>query len=90
MMHMPMGQEQSRRWPMHTGARLPICRFGKEYQDAVVMNLDDLLCVGVTDNILLSSTIGRNKNLIPGEVISAIVEGNRSIFARRCKNMVST
>lgn len=44
-------------------------------QDAVVMNLDDLLCVGATDGILLSSTIGRNKRLIPGEVISAIIEG---------------
>jgi phosphoribosylformylglycinamidine cyclo-ligase len=44
-------------------------------QDAVVMNLDDLICVGATDNILLSSTIGRNKNLIPGEVVSAIIHG---------------
>jgi phosphoribosylformylglycinamidine cyclo-ligase len=44
-------------------------------QDAIVMNLDDLLCVGATDNILLSSTIGRNKNNIPGEVISAIING---------------
>ncbi len=44
-------------------------------QDAVVMNLDDLICVGATENILLSSTIGRNKNLIPGEVISAIIQG---------------
>ena len=44
-------------------------------QDAIVMNIDDLLCVGATNNILLSSTIGRNKNLIPGEVISAIIEG---------------
>lgn len=44
-------------------------------QDAVVMNTDDLLCVGITDGILLSSTIGRNKNLVPGEVISAIIEG---------------
>jgi len=43
--------------------------------DAIVMNLDDLLCVGATDNILLSSTIGRNKNLIPGEVIAAIISG---------------
>lgn len=43
--------------------------------DAIVMNIDDLLCVGATDNILLSSTIGRNKRLIPGEVISAIIEG---------------
>lgn len=44
-------------------------------QDAIVMNIDDLLCVGVTDNIMLSSTIGRNKKLIPGEVISAVIEG---------------
>jgi phosphoribosylformylglycinamidine cyclo-ligase len=44
-------------------------------QDAVVMNLDDLICVGAMENILLSSTIGRNKNLIPGEVISAIING---------------
>ena len=41
-------------------------------QDAIVMNLDDLLCVGITDNILLSSTIGRNKRLVPGEVIAAL------------------
>lgn len=51
-------------------------------QDAVVMNLDDLLCVGVTDNILLSSTIGRNKNLIPGEVIRAIIEGTEEFLSR--------
>jgi phosphoribosylformylglycinamidine cyclo-ligase len=49
-------------------------------QDAIVMNLDDLLCVGVTDNILLSSTIGRNKNLIPGEVISAIINGTEEFL----------
>ncbi len=49
-------------------------------QDAIVMNLDDLLCVGVADNILLSSTIGRNKNKIPGEVISAIIEGTESFI----------
>jgi len=48
-------------------------------QDAVVMNLDDLLCVGATDNILLSSTIGRNKRLISGEVVKAIVEGTESL-----------
>lgn len=48
-------------------------------QDAVVMNLDDLLCVGITDNILLSSTIGRNKQLIPGEVISAIINGTEEL-----------
>lgn len=51
-------------------------------QDAVVMNLDDLLCVGVTDNILLSSTIGRNKRLIPGEVISAIIEGTEHFLEK--------
>jgi len=50
-------------------------------QDAIVMNLDDLLCVGATDNILLSSTIGRNKNLIPGEVIAAIINGTEEILA---------
>ena len=44
-------------------------------KDALIMNIDDLICVGVTDNILLSSTIGRNKNLINGEVISAIING---------------
>ncbi|MFO7843967.1 MAG: AIR synthase-related protein [Bacteroidales bacterium] len=49
-------------------------------QDAVVMNLDDLLCVGVTDNILLSSTIGRNKNLIPGDVIAAIINGTEELL----------
>jgi len=49
-------------------------------QDALVMNLDDLLCVGVTDNILLSSTIGRNKTLIPGEVISAIISGTEELI----------
>ncbi len=50
-------------------------------QDAIVMNLDDLLCVGVTDNILLSSTIGRNKKLIPGEVIAAIINGTEEFLA---------
>ena len=50
-------------------------------QDAIIMNLDDLLCVGATDNILLSSTIGRNKNLIPGEVIAAIINGTEDILA---------
>ncbi len=50
-------------------------------QDAIIMNLDDLLCVGATNNILLSSTIGRNKNLIPGEVIAAIINGTEEILA---------
>ncbi len=49
-------------------------------QDALVMNLDDLICVGAVDNIMLSSTIGRNKNLIPGEVITAIIEGTESLI----------
>jgi phosphoribosylformylglycinamidine cyclo-ligase len=51
-------------------------------QDAIVMNLDDLLCIGATGPILLSSTIGRNKNLIPGEVISAIIEGTEEFLAK--------
>ncbi|MEC7752854.1 MAG: AIR synthase related protein [Bacteroidota bacterium] len=49
-------------------------------QDAIIMNIDDLLCVGATQNILLSSTIGRNKNLIPGEVISAIINGTEEVL----------
>ena len=49
-------------------------------QDAIIMNTDDLLCVGATQNILLSSTIGRNKNLVPGEVISAIINGTEEIL----------
>tara|TARA_B100001115_G_C15838628_1_gene419897 strand:- start:475 stop:1641 length:1167 start_codon:yes stop_codon:yes gene_type:complete len=49
-------------------------------QDALVMNIDDLLCVGATDNILLSSTIGRNKNLVPGEVISGIINGTEDLL----------
>lgn len=50
-------------------------------QDALIMNIDDLLCVGATDHILLSSTIGRNKNLVPGEVISAIINGTENLIA---------
>lgn len=49
-------------------------------QDALVMNIDDLICVGATNNIMLSSTIGRNKNLIPGEVISTIINGTEEII----------
>lgn len=49
-------------------------------QDALIMNVDDLLCVGATDNILLSSTIGRNKGLVPGEVISAIINGTEELL----------
>jgi phosphoribosylformylglycinamidine cyclo-ligase len=50
-------------------------------RDAIVMNLDDLLCAGATDSILISSTIGRNKNLIPGEVIKAIIEGSEEFLS---------
>ncbi|MBP3254414.1 MAG: phosphoribosylformylglycinamidine cyclo-ligase [Bacteroidales bacterium] len=55
-------------------------------QDAVVMNTDDVLCAGVTDNIILSSTIGRNKRLIPGEVIKAIIEGTEE-FLQKLRDM---
>ena len=62
-------------------------------QDALIMNIDDLLCVGATDNILLSSTIGRNKMLIPGEVIAAIINGTEELLADLRKlgvNIIST
>ena len=49
-------------------------------QDALIMNIDDLLCVGATSNIMLSSTIGRNKNLVPGEVIKAIIQGTEELI----------
>ena len=49
-------------------------------QDALIMNIDDLICVGATDHIILSSTIGRNKNLIPGEVLSAIINGTEALI----------
>lgn len=51
-------------------------------QDALIMNIDDLLCVGATDNILVSSTIGRNKNLIPGDVISEIINGTEELLSQ--------
>ena len=54
-------------------------------QDALVMNLDDLLCVGVTDNILLSSTIGRNKKLVSGEVIKSIIQGTEDLIQEMSK-----
>ncbi|MBT1703072.1 AIR synthase related protein [Chryseosolibacter indicus] len=62
-------------------------------QDAIIMNIDDLLCVGATENILLSSTIGRNKNLIPGEVIAAIINGTEEVLEMLRKhglNIIST
>lgn len=58
-------------------------------QDAVIMNLDDLICVGATENILLSSTIGRNKNLIPGEVISSIINGTEEVLQNLRENGIS-
>jgi phosphoribosylformylglycinamidine cyclo-ligase len=58
-------------------------------QDAVIMNIDDLICVGAFDNILLSSTIGRNKNLIPGEVISAIINGTEEVLENLRSNGIS-
>jgi phosphoribosylformylglycinamidine cyclo-ligase len=58
-------------------------------QDALVMNLDDLMCVGAVDNILLSSTIGRNKSKIPGEVITAIIEGTESLLSELKKHGVT-
>lgn len=58
-------------------------------QDAIIMNIDDLLCVGATSNILLSSTIGRNKNLVPGEVISAIINGTEEVLEMLRKHGLS-
>ena len=58
-------------------------------QDALIMNIDDLLCVGATDNILLSSTIGRNKRLVPGEVISAIINGTEELLEELRKQGVN-
>ena len=58
-------------------------------QDALVMNIDDLLCVGVTDNIMLSSTIGRNKNLIPGEVIAEIINGTEELLSELRSNGIN-
>lgn len=58
-------------------------------QDAVIMNVDDLICVGATENIVLSSTIGRNKHLIPGEVISAIINGTEEVLQNLRDNGIS-
>ena len=71
---MPMVLVQNRPWLICTGKKQAILSVWKGIaQDAIVMNTDDLLCVGAVDNILVSSTIGRNKMLVPGEVISAII-----------------
>ena len=62
-------------------------------QDSLIMNLDDLLCVGAVNNIMLSSTIGRNKNLIPGKIISEIINGTEELIAKYKKygiNIIST
>ncbi len=58
-------------------------------QDALIMNVDDLICVGATENILLSSTIGRNKNIIPGEIIGAIINGTEELLVALEKQGVS-
>ena len=58
-------------------------------QDALIMNIDDLICVGATDNIMLSSTIGRNKNLVPGEVISAIINGTEELISDLAKHGIT-
>lgn len=58
-------------------------------QDALIMNVDDLICVGATDNIMLSSTIGRNKNLVPGEVISAIINGTEELISDLSKHGIT-
>lgn len=58
-------------------------------QDALIMNIDDLICVGATDNIMLSSTIGRNKNLIPGEVLSAIINGTEELISDLAEHGIS-
>lgn len=59
-------------------------------QDAIIMNIDDLLCIGITDNILVSSTIGRNKHLIPGEVISAIISGTNEVLEQLTQLGITT
>lgn len=77
-----MVQGQNLLWPICIGRRQVILSVWKGIaQDALIMNVDDLLCVGAVDNILLSSTIGRNKNLIPGEVISAIINGTEELIS---------
>ena len=58
-------------------------------QDALIMNIDDLICVGATENIMLSSTIGRNKNKIPGDVISAIINGTKELVDDLKKNDIN-
>lgn len=58
-------------------------------QDALIMNIDDLICVGATDNIMLSSTIGRNKNLVPGAVISALINGTEELISDLAKHGIT-
>ncbi len=58
-------------------------------QDAIAMNLDDLLCVGIYDNLLFSSTIGRNKNRIPGEILKALIEGSQAFFDNMSKHGIN-
>ena len=89
-------RSEARSQASHTriGAKQVIWACGKESPKIpFIMNIDDLLCVGATDNILLSSTIGRNKLLVPGEVISAVINGTQELIdelGRRGVNIVST
>ena len=77
-----MAPVPNRPWRICTGKRPEIFSVWKGIaQDALIMNIDDLLCVGAVDNILVSSTIGRNKLLVPGEVISAIINGTDELLA---------
>ena len=87
---MPMAPEPRAHWPICIGKKLVTFLFGKGIaQDALIMNIDDLICVGATDNILLSSTIGRNKNLINGKIISSIINGTKEIVDELKKNDIN-
>ena len=82
VMHADGAGTKSSLWPICIGKKQGTYRFGKGLHKMLLsMNLDDLLCVGATDNIMLSSTIGRNKNNIPGEVIAAIIQGTEELIA---------
>ena len=77
--------EQNHHWPICTGKKPVIIRVWKGIaQDALIMNVDDLICVGATDNMLMSSTIGRNKLKIPGDVLVHILKGFDETIERAC------
>jgi phosphoribosylformylglycinamidine cyclo-ligase len=78
---MPMEQALKVYWLICTGKRRVMFPFGKGIaQDAIVMNLDDLLCVGIYNNLLFSSTIDRNKKNIPAEVLETVINGTQEFF----------